>query len=187
MADEQAAPLAGDGTEQTTTPAVAATLIPAAEKPTAAAPETEVMTLAEAQKLRREAQRLRDRIKTLEGYESQAEETAREQGKWQELAQKYEPLAKEAQDLRETVQEIVEAELAAVPGKFKPLIPEFDSPRKTLAWLRSAKAAGMFAPPVAPNTGAGEGAKGEKPAAIPGGLTPQEFAAIYGVNPQYVR
>lgn len=90
--------------------------------------------------------------------QAQQEQAAKEQGKWKELYESVEPLAKEAKELREAFQEILEAELAAVPPKFKSTIPPIENPRTLLKWLRDAKAAGMFALPQPPTTDAASGA-----------------------------
>lgn len=89
--------------------------------------------------------------------QAQAEQAAKEQGKWQELATQYEPKAKRTDALEKFIADMVEAELKEVPAKMQSLVPSFDDPLKTLDWLRNAKAAGMFAPPQAPRTDAGEG------------------------------
>jgi hypothetical protein len=94
---------------------------------------------------------------------AQQEQAAKEQGKWQELATKYEPQAKRAADLEAFVVGMVEEELKAVPERVKPLVPAFDDPLKTLEWVRNAKAAGVLATPQPPRTDAGEGATGGKP------------------------
>jgi hypothetical protein len=188
VADEQTTPQAGEVVEQQATPAVAAANVPAAEKPTAATPETETMTLAEAQKLRRESQKLRERIKALEEYERQAEEAAKAQGEWQGLAEKYEPKAKRADALEKFVGALLDDELKAVPEKVKALIPDFDDALKTLEWVRTAKAAGVLATPQAPRTDAAASANGANAgnASLYSEEERRQIAARYGLRLQDV-
>lgn len=114
--------------------------------------------------------------------QAQAEQTAKEQGKWRELAEQYEPAAKRAQELEAFIAETLAAETASVPDKLKKLIPQGD-PLTTLRWVREAKAAGILSAPAAPQTDARD---------VPAtgtarfGLPPEEFAAIYGLNPAYL-
>lgn len=116
-----------------------------------------------------------------------ADDAAKAQGEWQKLAEQYEPQAKRAEALEKFIAGMVEAETAAVPEKFKALVPAFDDPLAKLDWLRTARSAGMFAPLRAPNTDAGEGAAGQPARPQTGGLSNQEFAAVYGLNPQFVK
>lgn len=114
--------------------------------------------------------------------QAQAEQAAKEQGKWRELAEQYEPQAKRTQELEAFVAELLERETASVPDKYKKLIPQGDA-LATLRWVQEAKAAGVLAAPVAPQTDATE-----KPSQK-SGLTDeqrQELAAIYGVDPRYI-
>ena len=111
-----------------------------------------------------------------------AEQAAAEQGKWQELYQKAKPLAERTAAVDAFVTELLEAETATVPEKFRGLVPQGDA-LTTLRWLREARAAGMFAPPVAPQTDASSGTGRQAPAR--GALSAeqkQELAARYGVR-----
>jgi hypothetical protein len=90
--------------------------------------------------------------------QAQQETAAKEQGKWQELAQQWEPKAKRADALEKFITDMVTAELEDVPERVKPIIPAFDDPLKTLEWIQNAKAAGILAKPLPPNTDAANGA-----------------------------
>jgi len=111
-----------------------------------------------------------------------AEQAAKEQGRWQELAEQYEPAAKRATELEAFVTELLERETAGVPDKFKKLIPTGDA-LTTLRWVQEAKAAGILSAPPAPQTDAAErgstaSAKSEEQR--------KELAAIYGVDPRFI-
>lgn len=84
-----------------------------------------------------------------------ADEAAKEQGRWQQLAEKYEPEAKRAAELTAFVDELLEQERASVPERFRALIPA-GNPLDTLRWVRAAKEAGILTPPTAPQTDAQE-------------------------------
>ena len=114
-----------------------------------------------------------------------AETAAKEQGKWRELYESAEPKAKRADTLEAFIGELVATELDAVPEKLRALVPEFDDPLKKLRWVRDAKAAGVLAAPIAPNTDAREA---HKPGGKPGMSEEQRkrLADAYGVLPQFI-
>ena len=113
------------------------------------------------------------------------EDAAKQQGEWQKLAEQYEPKAKRADALETFVGDLLATELSGVPDKFTPLIPAFDDPLRLLEWLRNARTAGMFAPPTAPDTGAGQGAMGDgKPRMSE--AEKREKAAQLGVDWRYL-
>lgn len=89
--------------------------------------------------------------------QAQQETAAKEQGKWQELAQQWEPKAKRADELEKFVKDTLEAELTDIPERVKTIVPAYDDPLKTLEWVRNAKAAGILAKPNTPNTDAANG------------------------------
>ena len=87
-----------------------------------------------------------------------AEQAAKEQGRYKELAEQWEPKAKRADELEKFVKDMLDAELSDVPEKMKAVVPEYDDPLRTLTWVRNAKAAGILARPATPNTDAASGA-----------------------------
>ena len=113
-----------------------------------------------------------------------ADAAAKEQGKWRELAEQYEPQAKRAGDLDKFIGELLEAELKGIPERVKPVIPQFGDKLDTLRWVQAAKSAGLLAAPQAPNTDAREAAR-------PGQTTmseaeKREKAAQLGVDWRYM-
>lgn len=111
-----------------------------------------------------------------------AEQAAKEQGKWRELAEQYEPKAKRADELEAFVSELLERETASVPDKFKKLIPTGDA-LTTLRWVQEAKAAGILSAPPPPVTDASD------KRAPAGGMSEEqrkELAAVYGVDPRFI-
>ena len=115
-----------------------------------------------------------------------SEQAAIEQGKWKELYEKSKPQAERTAELEALVAELVAAEIANVPEKFRALVPQGNA-ATTLTWIQEAKAAGLFAPPQAPRTDAGTGVTGGQP--HKGLLTDerrQEIATKYGLRVQDV-
>jgi hypothetical protein len=179
MADEQTPQVGTNGT----TPAV----VPVAQVSTPFAPVADdVESLPEyARKmiadLRKEnASHRQAKTAAEKAAQAATEQAAKEQGKWQELATTYEPKAKRAEALESFIAETLAAELANVPERLKALVPEGDALGQ-LRWLRTAKTAGLFTPPTAPTTDAGEASRN-----VPRGLLSKErradLAARYGVR-----
>lgn len=184
MADEQM-PQAGTEAQPQ---AGSVTIPPVETQPQAGAVSAggEIMTMEEARKLRSESNNLRKRLQDIEKSQlTAAEQAAKEQGRWQELAQTYEPKAKRADELERYIADTLDAELANVPEKLKGLVPDGMDALGKLRWLQAAKAAGLFAPLQAPRTDAGSG-NGQSGMTPPrGALSPdrkQELAARYGVR-----
>ena len=155
MAD-QAQPQAGDA--QAIVPGIDPASIPAATKPTPQ-PEDVSALPAWAQvlvtDLRKENASHRTAKTAAERQAQQAQEqAAKEQGKWKELAETYEPKAKRTEQIETYIADLLAAELKAIPERLKPLVPAFDDPLKTLQWVQTAKASGVLAPPQAPQTDA---------------------------------
>jgi hypothetical protein len=177
-------------------------ILPAAEKPVPTIPQIETATAAgtesgKAERTFTQAEleaHIKDRLAQAERKHKDAsekiaaqaaEQAAKEQGKWQELATAYEPKAKRADELERYIAETLDAELLNVPEKLKGLVPEGMDALGKLRWLQTAKAAGLFAPLQAPRTDAGSG-NGQGGMVPPrGALSPdrkQELAARYGVR-----
>jgi hypothetical protein len=166
MADEQQ-PQAGQPLTPPT--GIDPASLPAASKPTPQ-PEDVSDLPAWAQSLvsdlRKENASHRTAKTAAERQAQQAQEqAAKDQGKWKELAEQYEPKAKQADDLLQFATELLEDELKDIPAKFKTLIPKYDNPRQTIMWIRDARRSGLFAPPAAPLTDAGAGGTAESQAA----------------------
>lgn len=165
----------------TVTPSAAATPNPAPDAENVdALPGWAQRTISE---LRKEAASHRKAKADAErAAQAAAEAAAKEQGQWQQLAEKYEPAAKRATELEAFVTELLERETASVPDKFKKLIPTGD-PLTTLRWVQEAKAAGILSAPPAPQTDAAE--RGSTTSARSAEQR-QELAAIYGVDPRFI-
>ncbi|MCX7851807.1 MAG: hypothetical protein N2383_03385 [Caldilineales bacterium] len=109
---------------------------------------------------------------------------AKEQGRWRELAEQYEPKAKRAEQLEQFIHQLLEKELQGLPERLRTLVPAFDDPLQRLQWVQAARQAGVLAPPAPPQTDA------DRRSAPPGALSEErrrELAAIYGVNPEFLR
>jgi hypothetical protein len=113
-----------------------------------------------------------------------SEQSAIEQGKWKELYEKAKPQAERTAELEAIVTDLVAAEIANVPERFRALVPQGNA-AATLTWIQEAKAAGLFAAPIAPRTDAATGAV----AVVPGMLSDerrQEIATKYNLRLQDV-
>jgi len=174
MTDEESKPQAGteqpagqeppaaDGEDVATLPPWAQEMIKGLRKENAGHRRAK----AEAERLAREA----------------AEQAAKEQGRWQELAQAYEPKAKRAELLEAFIAEQVEESLKALPEPLRGLVPEFDDPLAKLRWLRKAERTGIFKAPAPPETdgrrqGSGQHMTNEDRLAL---------AARLGIDPRYL-
>lgn len=135
--------------------------------------------------LRREAADRRVAAKKAEEARA-AEEAARlaEQGNYKALYEKtsaetaaLKAQAEAAQAYRDAIASTVEARVKALPAQYRTLVPAFDDPLKTLAWLDAN--ASVFAAPRAPDMDAG--ASGDKTTQ----LTAEEarIAQRMGINP----
>lgn len=135
---------------------------------------------------------LRQRIEALEAARK-ADEDKRlaDQQEWQKLAEQraariseLEPVAKRVQEIAEALQATVKARVERLPEDMRGLVPEYEDPRKTLAWLDANEA--RLLRPVAPGTDAGT--RGEAGQSVPrlsdwelqlariAGLTPEQWA-----------
>jgi hypothetical protein len=113
-----------------------------------------------------------------------SEQAAIEQGKWKELYEKAKPLAERTAELEAIVTDLVAAEIANVPEKFRALVPQGNA-AATLTWIQEAKAAGLFATPQAPRTDAGTGAVPPQPGMLSDERR-QEIATKYNLRLQDV-
>jgi hypothetical protein len=156
MAD-QAQPQAGDAP---TTPGIDPASIPAASKPMPQADDMSALpTWAQTlvSDLRKENASHRTAKTAAERQAQQAtEQAAKDQGKWKELAEGYEPKAKRVDLVESYIADMLAAELKIIPERLRALVPAFDDPLKTLQWVQTAKASGVLAAPSAPQTDAGE-------------------------------
>lgn len=89
------------------------------------------------------------------------------------------PYKAKAEDAAAVLKETVEAEIAQLPEDARALVPEYDDPRKTLAWINTNKP--RLVRPVAPATDAG--ARGDSGVNVPR-LTDQErqLARVAGLT-----
>jgi hypothetical protein len=141
----------------------------------------------EIRSLRKEAEGYRKAKSAAERQAQEASEAiAREQGKWQELYEKAQPRAKQADEYEAFLTELLESELKAIPERLRGLVPDM-APLAKLRWVQQAKAAGILAAPAPAQTDARDNP--QRQAQAKGALTDEgrrELAAIYGVDPKYL-
>jgi hypothetical protein len=134
-----------------------------------------------------ERNELRQRIEALEtARKADDERRLAEQQEWQKLAEQraariteLEPLAKRVEEVQEALQATVKARVDRIPEDLRGMVPEYDDPRKTLAWLDVNEA--RLSRPVAPQTDAG--VRGDAPTAQMGKLTDddRQMARLMGI------
>lgn len=96
-----------------------------------------------------------DKLRQYEEAErKRAEEEALKRGEFETVINDLRPQAERATHLEEALRGYLEAELADVPQHMRDLVPQGDITSQ-LAWIKQAKAKGMFARQPAPNTDAG--------------------------------
>ncbi len=74
------------------------------------------------------------------------EDALKEQEKWKELYEQAQPQVEEAKKYRDALDELLTAQIDAVPEDKRGLVPDGD-PVTRLQWLQKAQAAGLFTPP----------------------------------------
>lgn len=118
------------------------------------------------------------RLKDAEARRLEAEQLAR--GEHQKVIDDLKPKAERAAALEATLQTYYDAEIADIPEDRRDLIPDGDVTAK-LAWVKNAKAKGVFGTPRAPEMDAG--VRGDKTAA-PAKLTAlqHEYARAAGMT-----
>jgi chromosome segregation ATPase len=120
-----------------------------------------------------------------------AERQLADQQEWQKLAEQraqriaeLEPLANRVAEVQEALQATVEARVGRLPEDTRSLVPDYDDPRKTLAWLDANEE--RLLRPIAPSTDAGTRGDGGSAAKLTEtelyiasklGLKSEEFAA----------
>lgn len=131
-------------------------------------------TAEEIKSLRAEAKQRRLSEAAAERAKAKAEADKLEvDQQWQKAAEKYKqqldalaPLAEQLAAMKETIAATVQGRIDQLPKDKRGLVPEYDDPARTLAWLeRNASALNL---PVVPNVGAGQ--QGDVAAAPPKGV-----------------
>lgn len=121
--------------------------------------------------LRREARKANDAKKEA-AREKEAAERDRlaKAQEWEALAKQYEqdlnatkPRAERVDAMEQLLLDMAQKRIDRLPKQYRSLVPEYDDPVKTLAWLDANEA--TLTTPVPPNTGAG--VQGEKKPAPP--------------------
>jgi hypothetical protein len=138
--------------------------------------------------LRKESASYRVAAKAREAELARAEEAKlAEQQKWQELATLREQQVKELEPERERrealegfVRDTVAKRIEALPEAYRTLVPEYDDPVKTLAWLDAN--AGTLKTPRPPALDAG--VRGDSSTAVPDArqVSAAQVAAQYGYS-----
>ena len=118
--------------------------------------------------------------------EARLEKERLDKGQHEQVIAELKPKAERALQLEATLKEYLQGEIDAIPADLRTLVPAGDVTQQ-LAWIKQAKAAGLFAKQTAPNTDAG--ARGDSKAATK--VTPehQSAAAIaqqygYDIKPE---
>lgn len=159
-------------------------LIDAIQKDPAKTAE-EIKTLrAEAKRRRLDAEAAdRDRLKA-EAARLEADQ------KWQEAAQTYKqrvddltPKAARLAEMEQILKDSAQKRIEALPKQWRGLVPEYDDPAKTLAWLDTNAA--TLALPAVPNLDAGAQGDHATPTKLPDGL--EDMAAKFGVKKERVQ
>jgi hypothetical protein len=143
--------------------------------------------------LRSEAKQNRLNAKAAE-KRTESEATARLEAnkEWEQAASTYKkqvealaPRAERLDAMEQFVRESAQKRIDQLPKQFRSLVPDYDDPLKTLAWLDAN--AGTLHLPAVPNTGAGEQGDGAGAVAVKlnaeelslakqSGMTPEQFA-----------
>lgn len=116
---------------------------------------TQESAAAEIKALRAEAAKYRkERADAIKAQEKADAERLAEQGKYKELyealqakAAEFEPLKERYEAVISQIQETNEKRIAAIPETMRSLVPEYDDPLKTAAWLDANSAVFHKAPP----------------------------------------
>ncbi len=145
--------------------------------------------------LRRENRKAHDDRKSAEQKRQQEEQARLEADKqWETLAGQYKkqldeltPRAERVDTVDQLLKDMAQTRITGLPKQFQKLVPEYDDPLKTLAWL-DANASTLSAP-VPPNLDAGLQGDGGNPntavaklsadeltLAQQAGMTPEQFA-----------
>lgn len=161
------------------------------------ATNTVTMTQAELDRIIAERlQRERDKSAKESAKAAQIAEAERLKGQqeWKTLAEKHEaelnalrPVAARAEAMEAVIKGMYTARLATLPQALRSAVDSLPvtDPLERLAWL-DKNGALLGAAASAPNVNSG-GAAPQGTQASLGGMTPQEFAAVYGLRADYVK